>query len=345
MMMRPQAHILTFCLWVALSQISFAEIRPSFHLPYSAWKATDVVITNRDWQVIEVWKGDLKPKASIPFVGIDLGVPLELSGVLSKKGSKDRIQRVSGNRLAIFLIRDANFDVADVRGWKAASIGNHLATSIVWLEKGDGFAIQQWINPGPSLMHPLETDEPSLRKEVIRLAKVQLGFRTETLEADPARRAKKIVPYLEEQNYLALDEILDSLRTCGMSAWSEILPILQDEKQLSLHDRLIFLAEKTAPAEIIPVIEAVVIKEMKYWKKINEMKTLGKPHDLPTSAHYNRLLACLSVLKRLHYQDKAGVVSRLRDNWEKLPDLAHLGAGPGERSPILRYADEILEFP
>jgi hypothetical protein len=43
-----------------------AESGPELHLDYSAWKATDVVIVDSKGVILEVWKGVLKLKSTLP---------------------------------------------------------------------------------------------------------------------------------------------------------------------------------------------------------------------------------------------------------------------------------------
>ena len=151
------------------------------------------------------------------------------------------------------------------------------------------------------------------------------------------------MPFLEEQNYLGLDAALTVLKKCGKSGWTEVLPLLQDDKRLPLHSSLVHLAGKIAPVEATPVIEAIIIKEMKYWDGLTpDEKSVGS-FNPPMHFHYSKLSACLFVLKRIGYKDKSGIIGQLRNSWEKTPVLMCLGAGGSGRSPILEYADEILK--
>lgn len=337
--------IASFCIWLTLWESSTAEILPSFHLSYSAWEATDVVVVNRQGHVLEVWKGELKPKTELPFAAdrfkASLDVDYDLFFVAEKERPKNRIERVSGDRLALFLIRDSEHKVNEKLGWKAASIGNDLDTCAVWLEKGSSFAVQQWMNPGSSLMRPTQ-GEDSIKKEVIRITEFQIALKSAVADPEPASRAKRLVPFLQEKNRRGLSEALTHLGKCGKSGWVEALPLLQDEQQLPLHSSLVHLAEVTAPAEATPTIEAIIIKEMKYWDGLTpDEKSVGS-FNPPMHFHYSKLSACLFVLKRIGYKDKSKIVAQLRDSWDRSPVLRRLGSGGSGRSPILEYADEIL---
>ena len=43
-----------------------AETLPSFHLSFSAWKASDVVVIDLNRRVLETWKGNLKVGDELP---------------------------------------------------------------------------------------------------------------------------------------------------------------------------------------------------------------------------------------------------------------------------------------
>jgi hypothetical protein len=344
--MRRLLPAASLCLWLVLWQTSAAEDLPSFHLPYSAWQATDVVVVDQKGHVLEVWKGTLKAKSELPFgadrFNVSLDVDYDRFFTTEKDRLPNRIVRVTGNRLALFLIRNGDHPVTDKLGWKPASFGNDLATCAVWLEKENSFAVQQWMNPGPSLMRPLHSEE-SLKKEVIRLAAIQAALRTAAADPDPESRAKKMVLFLEEQNGPGLHEAQRVLENCGKYGWTEVLPLLQDDKRLPLHSGLVHLAAKTAPVEATPIIEAIIIKEIKYWDGLTaDEKSVGCSNP-PMHFHYSKLSACLFVLKNVGYKDKSGVVMGLRDRWGESPVLTRLGAGGSGRSPILEYADEILK--
>jgi hypothetical protein len=59
-----------FLVLLITCRVGYAGTRPSFVLDYSAWKATHIVLvetTDEDgrFEVVESWKGDLKPGESI----------------------------------------------------------------------------------------------------------------------------------------------------------------------------------------------------------------------------------------------------------------------------------------
>jgi len=325
----------------SLPAAAIAEDLPSFTLEFSAWNATDVVVVNESGVVREVWKGSLKPNAVLPVGQWKITAAADVSydrlGLDRSKLPADRIKRVTGKRRVIFLRREA-----EGGEWKAASIFEDWDAATIWVEGDEGFAKQQWMNPGPSLIRPYSS-EKKVRDSVLRIAKTQSSIETAAQLKDPAARAQALVKFLDGKNYLALDETLEGLKTCGKDVWSVIRPLLEDESKLPIHSRLIHVAGTASLEQAKPLIERVIAEEMEYWNSLTEEQQKGGSYNEPMHFHYSKLSACLNVLKRSGYVDEKGLVAKLRKKWDKSPNLKHLGTSSGGRSPILQYADEILK--
>ena len=255
------------------------------------------------------------------------------------KGQPDR---VTGRRRVVFLIRDPSKTADDPNAWEAASIGNDVNTCAVWIEGDSAFAVRPWETPEPGIVRPHMT-ETALKTEVVRLAKLQQRLRLAAIEPDAKRRAVLVVPFIEEQNYLARSEALSVLKECGDPAWPVVKPLILDESKLPIHNKLIHLLDKVGRKDAVPLIEAIIRQEMEYWDTLSKEKQQAGSYNPPMHHHYYKLCACLFVLKRTSYRDPEGIVANLYAKWDAHPILRHMGGGgPTSRSPVLEYADEIL---
>ena len=325
-----------------------AETLPSFHLDFSAWKASDVVVIDLDRRVVETWKGNLKVGDELPIKNWNLTEAADIDyDYWYRRGSerpKDHPARVTGKRRVVFLIRDASKSADDPKAWEPASIGKDIDTCAIWVEGELAFAVQQWLNPGPALMHPLRTTESKLKAEVTRSDQQQRALRSAAAETDPGKRAAGVVGFVRESNYLARNETLSILADCGDAAWPVIKPLILDEKELPSHSGLIHLLDKIHGSDSVAVIETIIGQEIQYWDSLSMKEQQTGAYNPPMHHHYDKLSACLFVLKRISYRDAKGIVAKLRDKWDSHPILCHLGSGGSDgRSPVLQYADEILK--
>lgn len=346
-MSRATIHAVAWIAVTFLGQVH-AEILPSFHFDVCAWKATDVVVIDLKGRVIECWKGELQPGDELPISTWNLVEDSEIHPPwwerVSGRSQGAPLGRVSGQRRTLFLVRDRGKPAEDSNAWEAASIWRDINSSVVWLENEKAFAIQQSMNPGPALMHSLSLTAKALRTEVARLAQQQKALRTAAKEADAQLRAKGMVRFLEEKNYLARKEALEVLKDCGDAAWPVVEPLLFDEKHLPLHADLIHLLDKVGGKNAVPAIEKIIVSEIDYWESLSQMEQQVGSYNPPMHYHYYKLSACLFVLKQSGYRDTKGIVLTLQQKWDANPVLSHLGGGggPDGRSPILKSADKIL---
>jgi len=335
-----------------LASTSRAEILPSFQLSAAAWRATHVVVVDAKGTVMESWKGDLAVGARIPVK--EFSVPDSATVYYGYTESdpteklvtpRDAVGRVTDVRRAFFLIRKGIGATAEASSWQPAElIGRDMSVSVAWIESGQTFAIQQWINPGPALMHPLHLSETSLQAEVVRLVELQDDLRRAIQESDPLARAERLVSFLSPGDGRAHQEAIKALTECGRPAWRVVRRLLAQKEHLPIHHRLIHVAGDLVGADAIGELEPIVREESQYWSGLVKAGVTPVEYNPPMSDHYYKLSSSLFVLKRLGYRDPAGIVAKLRTEWDAVPRLAHLGSGDGKgRSPILQYADAILK--
>ena len=147
---------------------AFGGIRPSFMLDYSSWHATDIVVVtpladDGSFQVLESWKGDLRPGAIIAIPDLAPkpdSVPINWYPHDSFSPFK-RWTEVPvvppGSRIVLYL-KDGS-QAAESTGersrWVAANLFSDMKASAAWIYDGRAYGFVQMINPGPSVFVPL----------------------------------------------------------------------------------------------------------------------------------------------------------------------------------------------
>lgn len=159
-------HALLASLLLAPASAAVAESVPEFSLDYAKEKATHIVVVGKDGKVLESWRGNLKPGATLPFKAADK--PLAVVEVARLLESK--VKEVTGERRVLFLIKGGGgrgFDRRPVNWLPAGYLKPEISLATVWVEQDECFAIYQWMNPGNGAhLHPLNMTEQRLRKEV-----------------------------------------------------------------------------------------------------------------------------------------------------------------------------------
>lgn len=333
-------------LCLLFAQHAKAESQLSFLIEFSTWTATDIVVVDAEFRAVEIWKGALTVGAALPLQHWNLTAEADVDyrrwDEAGRERPKGAVGRVSGQRRVLFLICDAKKPASDPTAWQPASIGRDADTCAVWLEKGGAYAIR---DTGESArMGMLGWSAQRLRDEVAQIVELRRSFTSASQEADLELRAKKVIPFLEVDHYLARDEALEILIECGDAAWPDVRKQILDEGKLPVHPLLIHALRKVDGKKSIPLIEQIVMEETRYWRTLGEVERRSGSYTSPMHTHYSRLSSCMFVLKHLKYKDgEKRLIETLRDEWETIPSLAHLGgAGDKGRSPILQWADEIL---
>src|SRR5215510_15097126 len=140
-------YILTSFVVLLLAAMSAAAgIRPTFDPVGSSWRATDIVVVTEGKQIdgvftiLETWKGDLKPGATISISEMEEFKNKEVRHVESGPAVY-----VTGERMVLFL-RDAQKipeedenrggGVKSTARWQGANpMGSEVRYSTVWIEK------------------------------------------------------------------------------------------------------------------------------------------------------------------------------------------------------------------
>lgn len=282
-----------FCAAVFVTARVHAEMLPSLHLPWAAKAAASIVVVE-DGKVAEVWAGDAKlgaahpPDAKLEAINVVYGFPPLRGGdeklidqELAKKGLK-RVGAVNGKRMVYFVLPPPPFQGI------AQMISRDPAYTTVWLEDGQAFAIQQWMNPGTSDMRSLDMTEAQLKQVVLDLREVGQKLAKIDQEENDARRSAALAALLKPGNRWWNNEVKDALRIRSKHAWPAIEPLIRDEKHLPLHGDLIRLAYEFAKEDARPLFQKVLADERDYFERLDAAGAKYDRKDPPHSYHEAR---------------------------------------------------------
>jgi hypothetical protein len=148
---------------VLLREVSRAESVPEFSLDHASANATHIVVVDASGTVSESWRGDLGKGERIPFAAAK--EPLKVNEPRPRLPPDERpvVKEVSGKRRVLFLKRAKG----ETKWTPVGFLKEEEQFATVWIEKGECFAIYQFMNPGNGAqMLPLYMNEEQLRKTV-----------------------------------------------------------------------------------------------------------------------------------------------------------------------------------
>ncbi|MCI0359907.1 MAG: hypothetical protein L0211_15630 [Planctomycetaceae bacterium] len=280
------------CAALVVAASAHAESLPSFHLPRAVQAAKSIIVVE-DGKIAEVWAGDAKvgtphgPEAKRGSINVVYGwrpVLAEddklIDQELAKKGLK-RVGSVSGKRMVFFNLSEPYRGIAQM-------LSRDRTYTTVWLEDGQAFAIQQWMNPGPADMRSLDMTEAELKQAVLDLREVGQKVAKIDEEEDDAKRSAALVALLKPGNRWWNDEVKAALRIRSKQAWPAIEPLIRDEKYLPLHGELIRLAYEFAKADARPLFETVLAAENEYFRQLDVARTKYDREKPPHLYHEQR---------------------------------------------------------
>lgn len=318
--MSPKGTWLVVLLLILTPQAVDAAIRPSFSERYSAWHATDVIVVDGKGTVLETWKGNLKPGDMLALAPLQVPKDEVISWRFRDK-SKEDPERVTGARTVLFLKRQGN-DLTP------ASRFGGMNVSVVWIEGVRLFAFRQVINPGPTRLVPLGLSEKELKAAVGKADSIKQAFTRAAAEADPEKRAKAIIGFIDSDIYGPYWDAFRVLGGCGKAALPECRKLLADPKRFDDHPRVIEAMSaaggQDARADLLRLLE----EEHAYWAKTGPK--LAKPWwgQAPMTSHYGRLHTTLYQLARIGIApDQEKLVRAVRDLSKSLPQLDGIGDG------------------
>jgi hypothetical protein len=319
-----------------------AGIRPSFSLDYSAWEATNIVISSEGevidgkFLVIESLKGDVLSGETIEIPELSKFESRSSRLVKLPFGSKPDgpSQYVSGQRMILFLKRrDSTTKPSDTQRettspvWRAANLFDEMNASLVWLEGDKSFAFHQFMNPGPSELVENGKSEAELRIRILEVMQIRASFDQAASIVNGSSKAEALVPFATSEFLLSRIRAFQELEKGGQQSVSVLLGILLDETKLNFHDATIRSLVAIGGSRVGPALTSTVRREMHFWRgtapqlKEGWWKSATEPDGNTLQPRYIKLRLALEGLKQLRFLGSKRVVSELRDFWSTVPLL------------------------
>ncbi|MBA4067732.1 MAG: hypothetical protein C0501_29335 [Isosphaera sp.] len=307
-----------------------AEILPTFSSGRSETEASHVVVADDTGKVLESWRGDLKPGDVLPLPGFRLRLEQPVGGLARQLGGKPDggPDKVTGKRLVLFLRKGGpKYDRGQVVGsWSAAHFTGQFDVSTLWVEDGQAFGLEQWINPGPQEMTRLGT-EAEFKAGVARLNETVRGLIAKARAAEkPADRAKILAGVVTGSPGFAA-EAFAGLEWCGPAA----VPALRTILAKDLVGEPEVVGALSVMAKLGPAARDDLVKhlaaQLAAWKDLPDWATRPaglEPHE--AGAHRQLLAATGNPdAFRGTTADQRKVLRDLRDVWARHPVLSKVG--------------------
>lgn len=303
-----------------------AEILPTFSGGRCETAATHVVVVDPAGKVLESWRGDLKPGDLLPVKEFHL----PLAGVefnFFREGAAP--QKLSGDRRALFLIRGVPyFDRGhQVGGWSPANWMGEWNVSALWLEAGNAYGLEQWMNPGPQHFSRFSSEAEAKQLVLDANKAVADLFAKARAERALVARAELLAGVARKYPGFA-PEALAALEWCGADAVRPVGALVGGKEPTA--DHVIFGGYETlvkigAPARAELV--AQMRTQLPEWERLNRSIEWANKLDRHEARLYRLLLVVTANPDALAgpTADEVKVVRETRDLWAKHPVLSKLG--------------------
>ena len=347
---------------------AFGAVRPSFSVDFSSWDATHIVVVtpvsdDGKFQVLESWKGDLLPGATIL-------VP-ELKPDAESKSVDECVNEIGahtftgctsvpiafpGSKIVLYL---GNTEKPGKPGeWAASNFMGDMKASVAWIQGGDAYGFSQFINPGPSVFahlgYPLlvadgvkveRLTETNLKEKTFNVLHLRQQVDAATAISDPKTRAEALKSFADTEIRPARLFVVKRLGKCGEAALPTIRLMLDDREFASIADSLVEQYVVAGGASAGPELNSRFEADLRYWQSIaptlregwwttNEEMYAG-PHIKRN--HYSQTIALIRALDQLHYQPALPTAIHLRDFWRSWPQLSSLPAMADEADQLAKH--------
>lgn len=353
--MRVLPALTLVLLLLVLPPSASAGIRPSFSPEECSWRATDIVVVTEGqkidgvFEVLETWKGDLKPGETIAIAEMAEFAPRDTRLIHTLDSwynqEKQPSEYVTGERMILFL-RDAkkvpeegdreNKVNAGSSRWLAAhSMGSEMKYSTVWVEKGKINWFVQQINPGPSLLSKIGITETELKTEVSSVLSTQNSLNAVLAITDPALRAEGLEPFALHTIYRAQERAFAAFAECGEAALPVLRRMLVNESLRQRHAAVIDAFAKASRKSAGPELTKWVSGELEFWKQtapalqvgwwngagLGPIQADGLDNVQPLRHRWMALYQAVTALGEIRYTGAERVLNDIRDFWRSLPQL------------------------
>ncbi|MFC1636050.1 hypothetical protein ACFL5Z_14510 [Planctomycetota bacterium] len=332
---------LCVALFIAVNH-SWAAIRPSFMLDYSAWHATDIVVASEgdtvdgNLSVLDVWKGCLTPRKALSLPALAAFAEEKTRTVSSFWASEDDSVPpaiMSARRMILFLRRAIPVERDDQRleavQWLPASRFGGMKVSTVWIERGNAYAFTQVINPGPSILIRQGFSESEIKKRASEINQIQESLKKIAADPDPGGRAKRVTPYVRSDVYFVRKEAFRLLAECRTPAVPILRSLLADKSNATQYGDIIDAMAAAGGPKLGQEFSKIVVKEFEFWKvrapslKVGwwNGKGLEWKEVNVLRNRYSKILHVFYGLRQMGYEGSRSSVRSFRDFWRSLPQL------------------------
>jgi len=365
-----KTHIGTLLLLagLAFSSLAETEVAPSFSLRFSALKATHIAVVtdgrriDGELEVLECWKGDLAKGDSV--------VMPELAQFANRESREVQLQdrrnpiRVTGDRMIVFLVksiepteergRDKDAPAGRVRWlpaampeyqtvfggeWSQPDESSRARACVVWLDRGSVFAVQRQDDGTSKLVMLRNTSEEDMRASITRYLRSATGFHTAAATADPAERAKLLVPFTQIENHRAAEQAFNALAECGIPALPYLRKMIDDPKWANRHYLVARYMAKAGRSRAVPDLIKVLEGELDFWRQHAPVLAGTRWRDLSPELRM-RHLKLEQTLQAAHWvgsEEVREVVESIRRLWDAEPRLIRL------KTLIIARCDKCLQ--
>jgi hypothetical protein len=280
-----------------------AESLPTFRPGSCSYRATHIVVVKAQdggegmFRVVESWKGDLKKDA-----------PLHIPA----------LARDAKGEMVLFLRRDPA-DAANP--WRPAGIFKEWHTSVAWLDGDTVSAVEQFLNPGPAEVRPLDyvKSRKAFRELVAYYVETEQAVDAAKAETDVGKRVAALVAIVTGR-YDRKEEAFALLGRCGPKAVPALRKVLDGRPS---HDHKYAVAALAAAGgrDAVPEIAKRIEAEVAWWAVAGPKLQRGWWFQTESEAwkRHGTLLALVDVYRTHPTAALEKQVIAVRDLMKNLP--------------------------
>lgn len=315
---------------------NLAGIRPSFSLDYCSWHATDIVLVEVTpkpgvFRVMESWKGSLNagnlvtvPELQAPTGATEtVAYPKEFADIMKGELSEQIPAQRVGSQMFLFLKKTP---AASSNHWEPADIFAEMKTSAVWIDVGQLYAFRQLVNPGPSVLGPLDMSPDKMRDRVREIGRIQLELMKVTAIEDGAARAEGLKVYVSSDVLEARQLALSELGKSGPKALATIREMLSGPAFADEGAELVKAFAEAGGESVGEELDMRLQEQLRFWQATAPGLSVGwwnqdvTPHA-PLRERYMQTWELVLALERVHYRQAFTTVEQLGNLWRSLPQL------------------------
>jgi hypothetical protein len=320
-------------------------IEPSFFLDYVSLQATNIVLVEATrqhgvFEAVESWKGDLRPGEQITVPGL-VPSPDAISFLSYPKvywpnpEDNDPTLQIpkqdAGSRMVLFLKRNNPSEAKKSKlsgEWSPANLyDDDFQTSVVWIDGERVYAFQQWSNPGPSVLMPLDVSESKMRDRVAEIVRIHRDLEESAKTEDAPARAAHLKSYVHSDIWPVKQFALNELGRIGPLAAATIRGMLDDDAFAEEAAELVKSYVTAGGDSVAENLNRRLGEQVKFWRAKGPSLPEGWWNHLETSAHegprsrYMETLELVLALERTNYSPALPTAKELSDFWKSLPAL------------------------